>query len=103
MLRLCAFLLWLALVSLMSLVFEGAKLWLLVRPFKRFKAWRAKRRGETVFKGKLTYGALGSIIAALAVAILGDGVITAADLDELGQAALALVAVYGRYRATKQQ
>jgi hypothetical protein len=64
-------------------------------------AKRAKRKGESVLKGKLTYGALGGIIAALSVAVLGDGVITEADLNEIGQAALALVAVYGRWRATK--
>jgi hypothetical protein len=80
-----------------------AKLWLLVKPYKRFKAWRAKRRGVPVFKGKLTYASLGTLFVALAATVLGDGVITAADLDELGQAVLAVVAVYGRYRATKQQ
>jgi hypothetical protein len=78
-----------------------AKLWLLVRPVQRIKAWRARRRGETVFKGKLTYASLGALFVALAATVLGDGVITAADLDEVGQAALALVAMYGRYRATK--
>jgi hypothetical protein len=103
MLRLVAFLLWLALSSLVSLVIEGAKLWLLVKPYKRFKAWRAKRRGVTVLQGKVTYASLGTLFVALAATVLGDGVITAADLDELGQAVLAVVAVYGRYRATKQQ
>jgi hypothetical protein len=77
------------------------RLWLLIKPWKRFRNWRAKRKGEPVFKGKLTYATLGGLIVALAATALGDGVLTQADLDELGQAVLALVAIYGRYRATK--
>ena len=33
-----------ALVLLMSIIFEGAKLWLLVKPWQRFKIWRGKRK-----------------------------------------------------------
>lgn len=54
-----------------------------------------------MFKGKLTYTMLAGLLVSAAARILGDGVLTEADANELIEAALALVAVYGRYRATR--
>lgn len=44
MIRLAALLVKVALVSLMSIVFEGAKLWLLIKPVQRIRQWRTKRK-----------------------------------------------------------
>lgn len=55
----------------------------------------------SVLQGKLTYGVLGALLLAAAARALGDGVVTEADLNELGEAVLALVGMYGRWRATK--
>jgi hypothetical protein len=52
-------------------------------------------------KGKLTYSALGGLLVLVASQVLGDGVVTADDVKELGEAGLVLSAIYGRYRATQ--
>ena len=103
-----------------------AKLWLLVKPAKRFKAWRTKRkmrswadharpadefsevftnRESPVLRGKLTYAS----VAALALAWLAEryGVpVLSGEVEGLVTGVAAIVAtvagVYGRYRATKQ-
>jgi hypothetical protein len=65
----------LALSSLVSLVIEGAKLWLLVKPYKRFKAWRAKRRGVPVQKwlqSRTIQGLAASGIALVLGFVVGD-------------------------------
>ena len=75
MLRLCAWLLVVALVSAVSLVFEGAKLWLLVKPFKRFKAWRAKRRGDVQvqwLQSRTIQGLAASGVAWALALVVGD-------------------------------
>jgi hypothetical protein len=54
-----------------------------------------------MFKGKLTYGSLAAVLTVVLAQILGDGVVTQADLKEVTEAVLVLVAVYGRWRATK--
>jgi hypothetical protein len=106
MLRLCAFLLWLALVSLMSLVFEGVKVWLLLKPYKRFRNWRAKRRGETVLQGKVTYASIAVLVLSwlaqrLDFPLLPDEI--GAVVSAVGVVVGTVGGVYGRYRATKQQ
>jgi hypothetical protein len=81
-----------------------AKLWLLIKPAKRFKAWRQRRKGASVFQGKVTYAS----IAVLAVSWLAQRF----DVPLLPEDAEAVVSavgvvlgtlggVYGRYRATK--
>lgn len=44
MIRLCVFLVWNALVCAVSLIFEGARVWLLVKPWKRLRQWRMRRK-----------------------------------------------------------
>ena len=44
MIRLVACLLWLAVESLMGLILEAAKVWLLIKPVKRIRQWRTKRK-----------------------------------------------------------
>lgn len=78
-----------------------AELWLRHRPIRKLKEWRKRAKETKVLKGKLTYSALGSIIAILGTQILGDGVVTQADWQSLGAAVLALVGIYGRWRATR--
>lgn len=54
-------------------------------------------------KGKRTYALLGGLLAVIATTVLGDGVVTEADLKELGEAALVLGAIYTRWLATRGQ
>jgi hypothetical protein len=68
--------------------------WHRVRPIQTF-------RENRMFKGKLTYGSLAAVLTVVLAQILGDGVVTQADLKEVTEAVLVLVAVYGRWRATK--
>lgn len=83
MVRLVGWLAWVAVVSLVSLVFEGAKLWLLVKPFKRFKAWRAKKRkGVTVDKW-IKSRTIQGIVASGVAFVLGTFVLDA-DAATLG-------------------
>jgi hypothetical protein len=83
-----------------------AKLWLLVKPYKRFKAWRAKRRGVTVLQGKVTYASI-AVLALSWLAQRFDVPLLPDDAEALVSVVGALVGtvggVYGRYRATKQQ
>ena len=77
-----------------------AKLWLVVKPVKRVKEWRAQRRGAQVFKGKLTY----SMAGGAAVVFIGQALGIELAQEEVASiigGAMALVAIYGRYRATK--
>ncbi len=60
-----------------------------------------ERRMNKILKGKLTYTALGGLFAAVATQILGDGVVTTQDWQELGEAVLVLTAVFGRWRASR--
>lgn len=60
-----------------------------------------EKRMNKILKGKLTYSALGALFTAVATQVLGDGVVTADDWKELGEAVMILVAIYGRFRATR--
>lgn len=62
---------------------------------------KEKRMFNKVLKGKLTYSALGTLFAAIVTQVLGDGVVTAADWKELGEGALVLLSIFGRWRATQ--
>jgi hypothetical protein len=82
-----------------------AKLWLLVKPWKRLKERRAKRKGKAMLQGKVTYVS----IAVLALSYLAqrfDVPLLPDDAEALVSAVGALLGtvggVYGRYRATKQ-
>lgn len=66
------------------------------------KRIREKRMLKNILKGKLTYSALGTLLVAIATQALGDGVINAEDWNELAEAVAVLVAVFGRWRATKE-
>jgi hypothetical protein len=54
-----------------------------------------------MFKGKLTYGALTTVLVSLAAVVFKDGVVTADDVQALVAAGAAAVGVYGRWRATR--
>ena len=56
---------------------------------------------KNVLKGKLTYSVLGALLVAVSAQVLGDGVVNATDWKELSEAVGVLVAVYGRWRATR--
>lgn len=58
---------------------------------------------KNIFKGKLTYSALATLLATVAATALGDGVVSGADLTELGQAGVVLVAIFGRWRANRKE
>jgi hypothetical protein len=84
-----------------------AKLWMLVKPVKRFKAWRAKRKGEPVLQGKKTY--LGIVITGVGLVMgwLGFGSEDASTLsaqlvgalDQILTVGGLLFAAYGRAKA----
>jgi uncharacterized protein YcfJ len=81
------------------------KLWLAVRPIKRFHQWREDRKAPPtdeapVFKGKLTYTAIGAIAIGTVAKLFGVD-IAGQEIDTLIQAVAVGVAVYGRWRATK--
>lgn len=58
-------------------------------------------KGKHMFKGKLTYGALTTVLVSLAAVVFKDGVVTADDVQALVAAGAAAVGVYGRWRATR--
>lgn len=65
--------------------------------WKRIKEKRMLKK----FKGKRTYALLGGLLTIIATNVLGDGVVTAEDWKELGEAAMVLGAIYTRYLATR--
>lgn len=73
--------------------------WKRARPIKTFKE---KRQMLKALKGKRTYALLGGVLGVIATSVLGDGVITEADLKELGEGALVLGAIYTRWLATRK-
>jgi hypothetical protein len=82
------------------LVIKIARWWKRVRPIRSFKENR--KVFKNIFKGKLTYSALATLLATVAASALGDGVVSGDDLTELGQAVVVLVAVFGRWRAIRK-
>lgn len=72
--------------------------WKRERPIKTLKE---KRQMLKALKGKRTYLLLGGILSVVATQILGDGVISEADLTEIGEGCLAIGAIVTRYLATR--
>ncbi len=93
----------------------GAKLWLAVKPIRRFKAWRNRRRErkglppldesfeveDVNMEGKKTYSGIAIMIVGFVLGWLGIGGeedamnLVAAGTELVG----AIVAVYGRWAA----
>ena len=66
------------------------------------KKWRAHRRRKKMLSGKLTYTAIGGLIAVQLGKFFGVEV-AEGDIAQITEAVLAVVAIYGRWRATRAQ
>jgi len=67
--------------------------------FKKFKE-RVKRRAMETFKGKLTYGSLAAMLLPLLSQAIGFEVLPA-DVEPVYNGILAVLAVWGKYRASR--
>lgn len=67
---------------------------------KAFRAWRQLKKGKQVLKGKLTYAGIGALVIGLVTQLLGID-IAPPEVDAVLTAGAAIVAVYGRWRATR--
>jgi hypothetical protein len=72
----------------------------LITIVKLIKRWRQRRKGKKMFKGKLTYSALAAIVAVQVGKLLGVE-IAESEVAQVTEAVLALVAIYGRWRASR--
>lgn len=113
MIRLCVILFRVALVLSMSLIFEGAKLWLFIKPVKRIRQWRTKRKMRSwheehggppdeilevfheepreVRVNEQVASVVRSVLKSAGGGLVGAGVVTSGELEVLAGAAAILV------------
>ena len=77
-----------------------AKLWLAIKPIKRFKEFRQSKQEKPMLKGKLTYTALAGVVAPVIASLIGVP-LPPETIVLWFQAVAAAVGVYGRWRANK--
>lgn len=91
-------------MTALGAISQFVQLWLRIRPIRRFKNWRARRKGVPVLKGKLTYASIGVLLLSWAAAKL-DVPLLPEDAEKLVELVVAFAgtvgALYGRWRATR--